>query len=319
MHGFSNAVAPLGTALTQEHGKLIKRLTQDAVLVFDGDASGIKAAKNGISILSESGLNVKVLPLPDGEDPDSLLRKKGKEAFDNLLEKAMSIVDFFVMQIGIDSYRKGDEHLIAHEALETISKIPNSVLQGYYVKLLSERLKINEIFIREELRKIKKTPKPKSISVKKDVDISEIRSRAKPMDEIYLLQLILQFPERAEKIFDTISVEDLEDATTKAIFKKMKVGLDSSRDGLISYDDLISECEGDAKNLLTELAFKTDFEEPEKIFKDCLNRLKSKKRQILLYELQDKIKMAESEKNKNLLTALQLEQQKLLKLKNTDN
>ncbi len=305
MHGFSNAVAPLGTALTQEHGKLIKRLTQDAVLVFDGDASGIKAAKNGISILLESGLNVKVLPLPDGEDPDSFLRKKGKEAFDNLLEKAMSIVDFFAMQ-------KGDEHLIAHEALETISKIPNSVLQGYYVKLLSERLKINEIFIREELRKIKKTPKPKSISVKKDVDISEIRSRAKPLDEIYLLQLILQFPERAEKIFDAISVEDLEDPTTKAIFKKMK-------DGLISYNDLISECEGDAKNLLTELAFKTDFEEPEKIFKDCLNRLKSKKRQILLYELQDKIKMAESEKNKNLLTALQLEQQKLLKLKNTDN
>ncbi len=218
---------------------------------------------------------------------------------------------FFVMQ-------KGDEHLIAHETLETISKIPNSVLQGYYVKLLSERLKINEIFIREELRKIKKTPKlryesqrPKSISVKKDVDISEIRSRAKPMDEIYLLQLILQFPERAEKIFDAISVEDLENPITKAIFKKMK-------DGLISYNDLISECDGDEKNLLTELAFKTDFEDPEKIFKDCLNRLKSKKRQILLYELQDKIKKAELEKNNSLLRTLLLEKQRLLRLKNTD-
>lgn len=310
MHGFSNAVAPLGTALTQEHGKLIKRFTQEVVLVFDGDAAGIKAAKSGINILLESGLDIKVLPLPEGEDPDSFLKNKGKEAFSNLLKNAVSIIDFFVMQIGTDSYRKGAEHLAAYEALETIAKIPNSVLQGYYVRLLSEKLKINELFIREELRKTKKRFQSRDVSIKqrKYVKTPEIQPQVRPMNEIYLLQLILQFPARAKEIFDNISAEDFEGPVTKAIFEKMK-------GGLINYNALLSKCDEEERNLLTELSFKVEFEDPEKIFKDCLNRLKSKKRQILLDELQDKIKKAEQERNENLLKALLLEKHKLLRLK----
>ncbi len=329
MHGFSNVVASLGTALTQEHGKLIKRFTQNVVLVFDGDASGIRAAKKAMGILLESGLGVKALLMPEGEDPDSFLRKRGKTAFDDLLEKAMSIVDFFVMQSGSDSNSgvdatrfQGNDHLVAHEALEIISKIPDSILQGYYVKSLSERLNINELFIREELRKIKKrtqlryeSQRPKSISAKKDVDISGSRSRQKPMDEVYLMKLILQFPEKAEMVLNTVSAEDLEDSVIRAVFKKIKNRNGLLRDGVIDFNALISECDEDEKNLLTELSFKADLENPEKIFKDCLNRLKSRKRQVLLNELQNKITMAELRKDGSLLRTLLLEKQKVHGLK----
>ena len=65
IHGFSNSVAPLGTALTQEQGKLIKRFTENATIVFDSDQAGIKAAKNAANVLLESGLNVEVLSVPD--------------------------------------------------------------------------------------------------------------------------------------------------------------------------------------------------------------------------------------------------------------
>jgi len=310
VYGFSNVVAPLGTALTQEHGKLIRRFTQEAVIVFDGDESGLKAAKNSIGILLENGLNVKVLPLPEGEDPDSILRGRGKEAFADMLEKAVSIVDFFIMHIGIDSHGQGEKHLVAVEALETISRTPNSVLQGHYIKLLSEKLKINELFIMEELKKIKKRLQRKIGPVKKDGNIHKMPVRVKPLDEIYLLQLILQFPERADEVFIALSVEDFEDPTTKTVFGKMK-------NGLVSYDNLISECEGDEKNLLTELSFKAGFEDPEKIFKDCIKRLKSKKLQVLLNELQDKIMKAESEKNDVKLKTFLLEKQKLLSLKHS--
>lgn len=325
MHGFSNVVAPLGTALTQEHGKLIKRFTQNVVLVFDGDASGIQAAKKAMGILLESGLSVKALLMPEREDPDTFLRRRGKEAFDKLLGKAMSIVDFFVIQAGADSNRgvaaarfKEDDHLVANEALEIISKIPDSILQGYYVKLLSERLNINELFIREKLRKIKKRAQPKSMSVKKDVDVSGSRSRQKPMDEVYLLKLILQFPEKAEMVLNIVSAEDLKDSVIRAVFKKIKTGNGLLRDGLIDFNALISECDEDEKNLLTELSFKADLENPEKIFKDCLNRLKSRKRQVLLNELQNKITMAELQKDGSLLRTLLLEKQKALGFKNTD-
>jgi DNA primase len=322
IYGFANAVAPLGTALTQEHGKLIKRFTQEAVLVFDGDASGVKAAKSGVNILLESGLNVRVLLLPEGEDPDSILRKRGKDAFDNLLKNAVSVVDFFVMQSGSDQYRKGDISLVAHDALEAISKIPSSVRQGYYVRLLSERLKINELFIREELRKIKKRPQSESKYIVNSLSAraggAQLKSR--PMDEIYLLQLILQFPEKSHEIFDAVSEEDFEDHITRALFKKMRVRIDSYRDGLADYNILISECEEEERNLLTELLFKlerldseAELADPEKIFRDCLKRIKSKKRQMLLHELQDKIKRAELDKNDGLLRSLLLERQKLVK------
>jgi len=315
MYGFANTVAPLGTALTQEHGKLIKRFTQEALLVFDGDISGVKAAKSGVNILLEGGLNVKVLLLPDGEDPDSFLRKRGRDAFGSLLKKAVSVVDFFVMQSGDDSYPKGDIALVAHDALGAISKIPSSVLQGYYVKLLSERLKINELFIREELRKIRKKPQREN----KHMENPGVQLKPRPMDEIYLLQLILQFPEKSYEIFDAVSEEDFEDPVTRALFKKMK-------NGLTDYNILITKCEEEERNLLTGLLFKserlsgirtedseTELADPEKIFRDCLKRLKSKKRQILLYKLQDEIKSAELEKNDGLLKSLLQEKQKLLK------
>ncbi|MBI4655017.1 MAG: DNA primase [Nitrospirae bacterium] len=296
MYGFSNTVAPLGTAITEGHGKLIKRFTRDVLLMFDGDDAGIKAAQNGIGILLENGLNVEALPLPQGEDPDSFLRKNGKEAFDNLLKKTMSIVDFFMMQ-------KGDKLLIAHNALEVISKISDSILKGYYVKLLSEKLEINEVFLREELRKIK----TKTAYTHRQKQRMECAIKITPREERYILQILLNFPEKAEQIFTSVSVEDFEDPIIKSIFRKIK-------EGAVDYNILISDADEDEKNLLTELLLKVDFDNPQKILEDCINRLRSKKRRILLQKLHDRIKEAELKKDITLLKALQLEQQSLLRL-----
>ncbi len=307
MYEFSNTVAPLGTALTKEHGKLIKRFTDEAVLVFDGDAAGVKAAKNGIGILLESGLHVRALPLPEGEDPDSILRKEGRDVFVTAADKALSLVDFFAVQ-------KKDKRLIAHEILETIFKIPDSILLGYYVKLLSERLKINEIFVREELKKMRKGHQIRELRMgrtnvqrlaEEHKESPHVRPISRPMDEIYILQLIIQFPGMADVVFESISAEDFEDAVTKSIFKKMK-------DGFIDYDILVAQCVEEEKNLLTELLLATGLENPEKILKDCRKRLKSKKRNILLSEFQDKIRKAEAEKNDRLLRSLLQEKQKLI-------
>ena len=301
IYGFSNTVAPLGTALTKEHGKLMKRFTDDVILVFDGDVSGINAAKSGVGILSQSDLNVKVLPLPEGEDPDSFLKKEGKEASSGFLDRTVSVVDFFALQ-------KGDKHLIVNEALEAISNIPNSVKRGDTVKQLSEKMKFNESDLREQLKKIMKVPYAKRVSVKERTQASESHAASRPMEEIYIVQLIIQFPEKAEKIFDSISGDDFYDSTIKSIFKKMK-------NGFIDYNVLISECAEDERNLLSELLFKTEFEDPEKIFMDCCKRLKTKQRQALLHELQEKIKKAEVDNNNILLKTLLQEKQEALRLK----
>jgi len=294
IHGFTNSVAPLGTAFTQEHGKLIKRFVEDVILVFDSDDAGRKAAKNAANILFESGLNVKILALPDREDPDSFLRKNGREAFQELLQHPLSIIDFYMLL-------KGDRRSIAHEAIQTISRISDRVLQGHYVKTLSEKLRINEFFIIEELKKLKKNNKSQETKA-----VSKAPSRPKSLDEIYIFKLLLQLPERSGEIADTFSEEDFKHATTKSVFKKVKAGL-------TDFNELLSRSEGEEKDFLTEVSLREDFENPEKALEDCINRMKGNKRKILLQELQGKTREAEAKKDFNLLKSLQAEQQRILR------
>ncbi|MBI4709765.1 MAG: toprim domain-containing protein [Nitrospirae bacterium] len=245
MYGLSSAVAPLGTALTQEHGK-----------------------------------------------------KNGKEAFNALLENPVSVVEFFLMQ-------KADKHLTANEALEVISKVPDSIRQGHYIKLLSEGIGINEMFVREELKKIKASQLK---GAHRQAPGMKPLAKQGPSHEVYLLRLLLNYPEKAERIFESVLMEDLEHPVIRSVFKRMK-------EGMMDYDVLFSECLDDEKNLITELSFRADFDDAEKALGDCLNRFKKERRQRLLNEIQDKVKKAESKKDARLLRALQIEQQKLLGLK----
>ncbi|MBI5025278.1 MAG: hypothetical protein HZC12_00825, partial [Nitrospirae bacterium] len=245
-----------------------------------------------LSVLFECNFDVRVLLLPQGEDPDSFLRKKGAEAFKALLDGAKSFVDFFLAD------RKNEGLVVAREALDVISKIPDRMLQGHYIKTLSEKLKINELFLREELKRQSRVGSRQSTAYK---DISTKTGQI-PKHEEYILQLVLKSPERAR----LLSEEDFDDPVSKNIFKKIK-------GGLTEYDVLISQCDGNEKALLAELFFKEDIEDPDKTFEDCLQHLKSKRLACVLHDLQDRIKEAESRKDGEALKALLLEKQKLLK------
>ncbi|RJQ13805.1 MAG: DNA primase [Nitrospiraceae bacterium] len=298
MHGFSNSVAPLGTALTPEHGKLIKRFVEDATLVFDGDEAGMSAAKRAANVLLESGLNVRILSFPDKEDPDSFLRKKGAEGFRKLLDAPLSIVDFFMLQ-------KKDRRMIAHEALETISRMPDNVLQGQYVKMLSEKLMINEIFIREEFNKIRNLS---ARTVQTAAPKPGLRTKTRPSEEVSLIKLLLQLPETIGKVSGVISEGDFKDVATRTIFKKIM-------GGLTDFNELLSTCEGEEKDFLTEISLRDDFDNPEKGFDDCIKRITGNKRKRQLQELQGKIQEAESRKDFKLLKLLQAQHQEITRKK----
>ncbi len=294
LYGFSNSVAPLGTAFTEEHGRLIKRFTDEAVLVFDNDQAGVKAAKKAASILFGAGINVRMLCLSEGDDPDSFLRKNGADAFERLLKKPLSIVDFLIQY-------EGDRRIIARDAIEVFSRMPDRILQGSYVKLLSEKLGINEFFIIEELKRTKIRGKRKDI-----VDAPDDSLRQKPLEEAYILKLLLQSPERSEDIFRSISPEDFEDYVTRSIFKKIKqVSTDPNR--------LLLECDEEEKRLLTRIMLMVDFDEPEKALRDCLKRIMSKRRRIMLEDIQLQIKDAELKGDSDRLRLLRMKVNELIK------
>ncbi|MEK7741691.1 MAG: DNA primase, partial [Nitrospirota bacterium] len=132
MHGFLNVVAPLGTALTTGHLQKLGRFTKKVLLVFDSDAAGIAAAKRSLSILYEHGFRSKVLLLPEGDDPDSFLRKNGSRAFQIKMSKSESMVDFILRL-------KGDKSDNVRTAIGIINNAKDLILRGELFDELSDK------------------------------------------------------------------------------------------------------------------------------------------------------------------------------------
>ena len=296
VYGIENAIAPLGTAFTQEHGKLIKRFVEDVVLVFDSDQAGIKAAKKAADILLESGLNVKLLLFPPKEDPDSFLRKHGKEAFQKLVDNPLTIIDFLLKL-------KADKRVLAREAIESISRVPDKVLQGDYVKMLSEGLKINEVFIIEELKKAEKRLRG-GYNAARSNERTHVRPGPRPLDEVITLQLLLQLPDKAAEFSAKLTSDDFIDPSSRGIFQKIKEGINDVNALLPHFDDL-------GKAYITELSMRDEIEDAEKALEDCLKKLKENRRKRMLSDIQTKIRDAEKKKDFALIKKLQIEQQLL--------
>jgi len=294
LYGFTNAVAPLGTALTERHGRLIKRFTDNAVLVFDSDEAGVKAGKNASAILFGAGIDVRMLSLPEDKDPDSFLRNNGGEAFEKLLKRPVSIIEFLI------NYG-GKRHLIAHEAVEIISRIPDGILRGSYIKSLSEALGINELFIIEELKKIRK-------GIKRQETVAPPRPQQRPLDEVYILTLLIRYPQRSEDILKALQVEDFEDDVTRSIYVRIAQGLTDP-------DRLLSECNEEERGLLTNIMLMEDFEEPERVLRDCLRAMMSKRHKAILKDIQAQINDAEKRGDRERLRSLQIKQHELIKMK----
>lgn len=157
--GFENVVAPLGTAFTDFHARMLKRHAEEIVLCFDSDNAGYKAAERAFSILAPSGLIVKVAPLPQGEDPDSLIRKQGAEAFRHHLEQSR---DFFDHMIDFASANRNladtrEKTRFAGDMASLIRLLDNTIASDAAIQKVAVRLDLPEHDYR---RQVARTPKP---------------------------------------------------------------------------------------------------------------------------------------------------------------
>ena len=135
--GFCNVVASMGTSLTKEQARLLKRFTERAYICYDGDAAGQKATIRGLDILRSEGLEVKVVSMPDGLDPDELIRERGPDAYRKALEEAVPLVDFKLRTLKKYYDLKGyDKRAFIRAALKVVAEIENSTEQEDCLKLL---------------------------------------------------------------------------------------------------------------------------------------------------------------------------------------
>ncbi|MFM8349088.1 MAG: DNA primase, partial [Bacteroidota bacterium] len=154
--GIENVVASSGTALTEEQVKLIKRFSDNVTLLFDGDEAGIRAAIRGIDLLLSGGLNVKLVLLPDGHDPDSYSRSTGSAALqDYLRDNARDFISFIASLYAKDSagdpIRKAES---IREIVKSIAKVPDGIKRSVYTSETARLLEVPEPVLLTELNKI---------------------------------------------------------------------------------------------------------------------------------------------------------------------
>ena len=155
--GVEYAVAPLGTGFTEGHARLLKRYTQNVIVLFDPDAAGIKAALRGGLILMSEGLFVKVASLPEGLDPDEFIIKYGKESFEQVLRNAQELVAFQT-QLLLEAHTKPlsaqDKTSLISELAQTIIKQPDAIVRREWVKYVAEHVGVAEELVLQRLRQL---------------------------------------------------------------------------------------------------------------------------------------------------------------------
>ncbi|MFP3831738.1 DNA primase [Chryseobacterium sp. SIMBA_028] len=153
MSGIENVVASSGTSLTTEQIKLIKRLTENVTILFDGDNAGIKASFRSIDMLLTEGMNIRVLLFPDGDDPDSFARKHPQEYVEKYIEnEAMDFIDFkaeiLLRDVGSDPIKKAEA---IRDIVKSVSFVQNALKREVYLKEVSNKFGLSEQSLFNEL------------------------------------------------------------------------------------------------------------------------------------------------------------------------
>lgn len=185
--GITNVVAPQGTAFTENQARILKRFVDEVVLCFDSDAAGAKAAERSLDALLENDFIVRVVELPPGEDPDSLVRRDGKEQFDERVANARDFFDYWIEReiASVDLTSMGAKIQAARNLAATVSRVHDRVLRGEVVNKASARLGVAAADFESLLAKPARVPGgPVNSSV------TETRAAASPPHDIVMLCLL---------------------------------------------------------------------------------------------------------------------------------
>tara|TARA_B100000686_G_scaffold339560_1_gene413842 strand:- start:2362 stop:4113 length:1752 start_codon:yes stop_codon:yes gene_type:complete len=283
--GICNTVATCGTALTTRQVASLKNHTDKAVLVFDSDQAGQSATDRGFEIFLEQGMQVRVLVLPPGEDPDSFILKYGKDAFLKKLENAQRFLEYFIRRA--KSQGSVEEPLrrleIINAVLPFLVKTVNAIEKRDGFQLLVDELRIEDRDLLSELKKTFEKNKP-FLRPKESKPVV-----LKNPEEYYLVQLLLAGGQIAETIRSEISLEAYQDSGYQEVAKVFYAQLDLGEP--IRADRAMDRLKSDeGKALLSRLSVSPmEFDDSARATADCIRRVKTK-------ELEEKIKSLKKER-----------------------
>ena len=211
--GIKNVVASLGTSLSASHASLLKRFSEEVVIVYDGDAAGLQATLRGLHLLLKEELRVRIALLPPDQDPDSYVRSEGVDQLNAKIHKAINLIEFQIQRaVRQDALRNVEVKAQAVKEIGlTLSNVENQVQLNEYVKYTARELDISENALRRELRSIGvgRSGRPTSDSPP-DSTSSPDRGKLSPRESIeeQLVEILIQSPEFVSYVSDQLHHED---------------------------------------------------------------------------------------------------------------
>jgi DNA primase len=201
-HGVDEVVATLGTALTDHHVRKLKGYAKEAILVFDADHAGKAAALKSLHIFANEGLSARAALLPEGHDPDSFINEAGLTRFQDLLDQARPMLDFFLDQKLSD--KDSDESRVRNlkEIIPILAEIRDFTLRSLYVRRLSERIGIKEEVLLAELKTQMNSSKATAPTPIEKKERRSEKGQVTPKMDRELLSLILNYPDKIPKLME---------------------------------------------------------------------------------------------------------------------
>lgn len=240
--GFSVAVAPQGTALTDAHARLLKRYADEIILAFDADTAGQNAALRGAEALLQEGLTVRIAVLPAGEDPDTLLRSQGAEAFGTYMDDALSLVRYHAHVHRERGELKTDAGRLRsiRGLLELILHAPGAVQREAFLTEAAEIYSVPVSALREDMNKLIR-PSARQTGGDTEALPPARKAQVHPPDEQALVELMVAHPEVLDLVNRFVPPQAITDATCRTL-----IGI------------LMAQPEPDEAELIRELADKDE-------------------------------------------------------------
>jgi len=225
--GFDNVVASLGTALTEEQGRLLRKYSEQVILSYDSDGAGQEAILRGLSILENQGCDARVLQMEGAKDPDEYVIKYGSGRFKLLVENAISLVEFKIKMLKnkYNLENSSDKIRFLKEITKILSNVENKIEKEIYIDKVAEQYNISKEAIYAEVNKASYNEQVSEKTLVKQRVKSEEKVKVSPAiikrENMIIYLLINHFREAYEPIVTNISLEDFKLEANKIIFEKI--------------------------------------------------------------------------------------------------
>ncbi|MBW7863555.1 MAG: DNA primase [Candidatus Hydrogenedens sp.] len=300
--GVENVVATCGTALTEQQAALIRRYVPEVVLVFDGDAAGVKAALRGSGILTAAGLRVRALTLPDNKDPDDYVRDAGVDAFRGLLRDAPDFVSFYVAMSHERTGTVEGRTEIARELFQMVRHVDDRLRAEEYLKIIARALGIQEWSCKREFERAQKEEHERPAAVTQTAAATAQAAPAAPhRDELEFLAALASGTALRARVAEELDGLELPETPLAAVLALL---LDPSRSDLTL---IAHDLEDPAARTLWCAAAAQDAPEPERAADLATRITNTLKRRILKDEaarLQEEIRRAARDQDSPALNDL---------------